>query len=83
MSYQLYWALVGAAVMLGVAVAAWSAVYLPGIVRQKRANRQIEQAVSMLEAGIEQAHARSVDRIDVGNIQPTGLTTPIARQSEQ
>lgn len=84
MSYQLYWAIIGAAGMLLLCGGAWAGVYLPAIVRKrkaaKREAREAKASRSALSgAATEAVYARSIDRIDIGSIVDTGLTTAIKR----
>jgi len=89
-TYQLYWALVGAAILLAVIGAGVGAFVGVRAWRRQRARTRVvvtlpdgerrNVSLSALDvAGVDAVTTRSVDQILIGNIQDTGLTTPIKR----
>lgn len=79
MSYILFWILIGAGIAISVGGITAAIVYGPRLVTKVKYNALVAEVTAMREAGIEQVGTRSVDRIDITNIQATGLTTPIDR----
>lgn len=71
------WALIGAAAMLLLGGAAYGGYRAALHIRSRRA---VPAARAALQgASTEAVYARSVDRIDIGSIVDTGLTTAIKR----
>lgn len=76
----LLWALIGAAITLALGGAAYGAYWAVLHIRIRKAVPVAAVQKAALDGGqIEAVYARSVDRIDIGSIVDTGLTTAIKR----
>lgn len=79
MSYILFWAIIGALVATGVIGGSAAIAKAPSTIRKVKYNRRVAAVATLRAAAEEVPLTRSVDRLDVRNVQATGLTTPIDR----